>query len=222
MISAFMDMKLEQTEVYFEMTGELGLLPTEKRALTCLNEAAMIIGIEDMTLLEEVRKSNGTIWSIEDKLAEVSGYCGRIKLIAVEEGFFVHYYLQVTAYGAADADRAAVVRTRIEQIKEQEDMDCLVSMRLEGGWNRKLNETEKNKISSGFLTAIGAETIEKVLDGNLLMIYAYDPDLGDAIMLNRQQINLNLIFRDGERRTRLFAGIPAVWSDDVLVHTLDR
>ncbi len=217
-ISVFKELGLEETKVCLEMTGELGVLSTEKKAVEKLNKAAALLGTSIAGEMTEEEKQNGKIWSIEGfcKLPEiVSEYQTSIKVLAVKDGFFTRYYLQIAITGDADTRQVSIIRKCMEQIKQKEALECMISIRLDGCWNRILSQDEKKLFSEQFLEASGAELAQSSQDENLWMIYAYAKKLGDAVLINQKSINLNLMLRDGQSKTRCFIGVPAVWSDDV-------
>jgi len=216
----FAELGLEDTGVYLEMTGELGRLATERKALDRLRETAKTLGLPEEMMIVEERKNNGTIWSAEG-ISRLPGLADRyrilVKLIAVEDGFFVRYYLNVSASGNADIGQTDIIRSKMEQIRERENLECLIGMRLEGRWNRILSEDEKEKICEAVLAQIGTQMTEMSSEGNIMMAYGYKDEFGETVMTGQQRVNLNLVLRDGENGTWCFAGIPAVWSDDVML-----
>lgn len=207
----FNKLNFESTAVRIEMTGELGRVSTDRKAMESLEHAVSILGMPEEIKIVEDKKHNGTIWTAEGG----NEYRIRVCLIGVEDGFFMRYYLQAEAVGAVVPKQIAALQSQMEQIRQVEKMECPVSIRLEGHWNRLLNETEKKKAAEYFLQETGAEMTETISEGNLMMIYAYSEELDESVKIGSHQINLNLIFRESDGETLCFAGIPAVWYDDV-------
>ncbi len=218
-ISVFSQMGLEETGVYLEMTGELGTLSTEEKAVDRLEAAAFALGNDSAETVME-QKINGIIRTIKGRCALLplqNEYHNEIRLFAVKDGFFTRYYLQIRIKGAVDAEDIVLIRRKLEEIRAQEHLDCMISMRLDGTWTRILNAEEKQHFCDYFMEASAAEVIQSGTDGNLWMIYAYGEQFGETITIDQNKINLNLMLRDGGNKTRCFIGFPAVWTDDVSV-----
>lgn len=79
---------------------------------------------------------------------------------------------------------------------------------LRGYISGKIKSTEKTAYLDDLLTRLGAKKVSMQTHERYISCTAYSPMMEDVVRLGRENINLQIVFRDTNERTEVYLGTP--------------